>query len=210
MTTKEKIFSKALELFNNEGVEYVGMRELAAHLNMRVSNITYYYPTKDDLVFAISQELNKLNSAIVVQDKKIDIASFLSMLNEVFHNHVQFKCLMLSFVHLMEQNPLIKQKYRQTESVRNTALRDNLNDLKTNGSISYNSPEDAEYILSSLSLIIRFWISEVTVSQSRMHVELQIAHYLKIIAKMLEPFATKKGKKEMNAFLKLLETKSKK
>ena len=50
MTTKEKILSKALEMFNDRGIEYVGLRELAAILAMRVSNITYYFPTKDDLV----------------------------------------------------------------------------------------------------------------------------------------------------------------
>lgn len=46
MKTKERIVSKALELFNEHGIEYVGLRELAAHLGIRVSNITYYFPTK--------------------------------------------------------------------------------------------------------------------------------------------------------------------
>ena len=50
ITTEEKILAKALEMFNERGIEYVGMRELAATLNIRVSNITYYFPTKDDLV----------------------------------------------------------------------------------------------------------------------------------------------------------------
>jgi AcrR family transcriptional regulator len=113
MTTKEKIFTKALELFNNEGVEYVGMRELAAHLNMRVSNITYYYSTKDDLVFAISQGLKEANSKIVVENDNITLLAFLNMLKQVFHNHVQYRCLLLSFVHLMEQNKVIKSQYKK-------------------------------------------------------------------------------------------------
>ena len=49
MKTEEKILSKALELFNARGIEYVGLRELAGILEMRVSNITYYFPTKDEL-----------------------------------------------------------------------------------------------------------------------------------------------------------------
>ena len=48
--TEERIVTKALEMFNQSGVEYVGMRELAAALDMRVGNVTYYFPTKDDLV----------------------------------------------------------------------------------------------------------------------------------------------------------------
>ena len=40
MSTKEKLVSRALDLFNENGIEYVGMRELAADLNMRVGNVT--------------------------------------------------------------------------------------------------------------------------------------------------------------------------
>ena len=38
--TDERIVSKALEMFNERGIEYVGLRELAATLKMRVGNIT--------------------------------------------------------------------------------------------------------------------------------------------------------------------------
>jgi len=48
MDTRKKILDKALEMFNERGIEYVGLRELASILDMRVSNITYYFPTKDD------------------------------------------------------------------------------------------------------------------------------------------------------------------
>ncbi|RYZ50620.1 MAG: TetR/AcrR family transcriptional regulator, partial [Chitinophagaceae bacterium] len=43
LNTKDKIRDKALELFNERGIEYVGLRELAALLNIRVGNITYYF-----------------------------------------------------------------------------------------------------------------------------------------------------------------------
>ena len=36
MNTKDKIRDKALEMFNERGIEYVGLRELAAILDMRV------------------------------------------------------------------------------------------------------------------------------------------------------------------------------
>ena len=208
MTTKEKIFSKALELFNNEGVEYVGMRELAAHLNMRVSNITYYYPTKDDLVFAISQGLKDANSKVVVASESITLAEFLNMLQQVFHNHVQYRCLLLSFVHLMEQNKVIKAQYKKTASIRNSAINSNITHLVNNGYLKFKDKSDGEYLNSALSLIIRFWISEAAISNNRMRVEKQIDHYLSITAKMILPFVTKKGKKEINMFLKMLEAKS--
>lgn len=201
MTTKEKIFTKALELFNNEGVEYVGMRELAAHLNMRVSNITYYYPTKDDLVFAISQGLKEANSKIVVENDNITLLAFLNMLKQVFHNHVQYRCLLLSFVHLMEQNKVIKSQYKKTASSRNMAISANISHLIKNGFLKFKDNSDVEYLVSSLSLIIRFWISEAAVSQSRLSVENQIHHYLILTAKTIQPYTSKKGEKELLHFL---------
>jgi AcrR family transcriptional regulator len=45
--TEEKILAKALEMFNERGVDSVGLRELAGILDMRVSNITYYFPTQE-------------------------------------------------------------------------------------------------------------------------------------------------------------------
>lgn len=76
------------------------MKELATILEMRVSNITYYFPTKDDLVNRLSLNLNKLNSQIVVDDRELTIETFLGMFQSVFRNYIKFRCLCLSFVHL--------------------------------------------------------------------------------------------------------------
>ena len=66
MKTEDKIVTKALEMFNIRGIEYVGLREISAELGIRVGNITYYFPTKDDLVNRLSLDLNKLNSKVFV------------------------------------------------------------------------------------------------------------------------------------------------
>ncbi|MBK8558103.1 MAG: TetR family transcriptional regulator [Lewinellaceae bacterium] len=201
MTTAEKILAKALEMFNEKGIEYVGLRELAAVLNIRVGNITYYFPTKDDLVNALSLALNKLNSEVVVANEEMTVAAFLNMLKQVFHHHVQYRCLLLSFVHLIEQNKVISERYKQTASDRNSAIESNIKALVKSAYLKVKDETDVEYLTSSLSLIIRFWISEAAVSHSRLSVEAQIRHYLSMIAKLLSAYATAKGKKEIEGFV---------
>src|SRR5215218_3060622 len=98
MNTRDKILDKALEMFNERGIEYVGLRELASILGMRVSNITYYFPTKDDLVYQLSLELGKKNAALIMERESFTITAFLDMLHQVFQHHVQFRCLLLSVV----------------------------------------------------------------------------------------------------------------
>ncbi|MBK7959190.1 MAG: TetR/AcrR family transcriptional regulator [Bacteroidetes bacterium] len=125
MKTEERIIAKALEMFNLKGIEYVGMRELAAILDMRVSNITYYFPTKDDLVNRLSMDLNKLNSKYVKVQDDLTLAQFLMMFKQVFKNHIQYRCLLLSFVHLLEQNKKIAARYKKRRVI-GIVLRENI------------------------------------------------------------------------------------
>jgi AcrR family transcriptional regulator len=196
--TKGKIRDKALEMFNERGIEYVGLRELAAILNMRVSNITYYFPTKDDLVYEISMGLNQANSAVLVPNDALTMKLFLETLYRVFQNHVRYRCLLLSFVHIMEQNKVIASQYKNTQSTRNRVLKTNIETLASSGFLSLTSQEDADFLVSCISLISRFWISEAAVSFRNMKDEDQIQYYLAIIKKILDPYLTSKGRKDMS------------
>src|SRR5215212_8185580 len=115
MNTRDKILNKALEMFNERGIEYVGLRELASVLDMRVSNITYYFPTKDDLVYELSLELGKKNAAIIIERESLTMEGFLDILHQVFQNHVTFRCLLLSVVHLTKQNKHLATAYKKTQ-----------------------------------------------------------------------------------------------
>ena len=205
MKTAEKILSKALEMFNERGVEYVGLRELAGLLQMRVSNITYYFPTKDDLVYQISIELNELNSKTLVPNEHITIAGFIEMLRTVFYNHLKFRCLLLSFVHLMEQNKKISTRYNQTQKDRNATLRANIRFLISSGYLKIEDEKEIDYLVSAIALVVRFWISEAQISFRHLSPDEQINHYLSLIARMLVPYATAQGRPELQACLNLLD-----
>lgn len=204
LNTEEKILSKALEMFNHKGIEYVGMRELAAALEIRVSNITYYFPKKDDLVNQLSLDLNKLNSKIVVDDKDLTIESFIGMFQLVFHNHLKYRCLLLSFVHLMERNKKMSVRYKKTQSDRNATLRSNLKTLVMSGFLKVNDEGEIEFLVSAIALIVRFWISEATVSLSHLKPEEQISHYVSMIGRLLSPYLTLNGRKQLKKVLENL------
>ena len=54
--TKEKIWRGAAELFRERGYAGVSMRDIADRAGIRVGNLTYYYPKKEDLVEAMYLE----------------------------------------------------------------------------------------------------------------------------------------------------------
>lgn len=197
MNTREKILDKALKTFNERGIEYVGLRELAAMLDIRVSNITYYFPTKDDLVFEISRQLAESNSKVIVANEGITMKGFMDMLHQVFENHYYFRCLLRSFVHIMSQNKVVAEAYKKTQQSRSTTLASNIKSLAANGYLKTEGDEQMNFLVSALSLISRFWISEAAISAKHLDKEEQINHYLGLVAQLLIPYTTAKGKKQL-------------
>jgi AcrR family transcriptional regulator len=201
MTKEEKIVAKALEMFNERGIEYVGLRELAAVLGIRVGHITYYFPTKDDLVNRLAQNLSNLNERISVEEN-LSLFSFLDRFRKVFANHVQYRCLLLSFVHLMEQNRVLSEGYKETEKKRFSAIVANLSALQQS---DYLSPEaDTDFLVSVFTLTARFWISEASLSFRHLSPPDQITHYVTLLAKLVIPYATEKGRADVRRFLAAL------
>ncbi|GAB4039101.1 TetR/AcrR family transcriptional regulator [Spirosoma gilvum] len=198
MTREAKIVVKALEMFNERGIEYVGLREIASALGIRVGNITYYFPTKDDLVNRLAQDLSTLNEGIGV-DEPLSLFSFLDRFRIVFTHHVQYRCLLLSIVHLMEQNKVLSERYKETEKKRYSSIVTNLLTLQELG---YLAPEaDIDFLVSVCTLTARFWISEASVSFRHLTVIDQITHYVTLLAKSVLPYATEKGKGDIQRFL---------
>jgi AcrR family transcriptional regulator len=205
MHTKDKILDKALELFNERGIEYVGLREIAGILGMRVGNITYYFPTKDDLVYELSLELRKKNSEIMVPSEDITITGFLEIQYKVFQHHQQFRCLMLSFVHLMQQNKLIADAYKETQKARKNTIKTNLQVLTESGYLQLKDEAELEFLVTTLALISRFWISEAAISFRNQTSDQQIRYYLKLLTSLFLPYSTNKAKKEIRLYLESLE-----
>ena len=204
--TRGKILDKALEMFNERGIEYVGLRELAAVLDIRVGNITYYFPTKDDLIYELSMELGRVNSEVIIKDERLTMFTFLEMMKKVFHNHIQFRCLLLSFVHVMQQNKLVKAAYKKRQNERTATIKSNLETLVEAGYIKVEQEGELDFLVSTISLISRFWISEAAVSSRHLETDEQVRYYLDIIAKLLIPYSSVRGRNEIAKFVQELNS----
>ncbi|SEJ73201.1 transcriptional regulator, TetR family [Dyadobacter sp. SG02] len=200
--TQEKISKRALELFNLKGIEYVGMRELAADLGIRIGNLTYYFPTKDDLVFSLSQAYTESNSKIHSDLPTNSLYDFLDKNKLLFENGLKYQCLLLSMVHLMEQNTRIAANY-QGNVIQNrmAGLIRDIGILQENKYLKFGCEDDRLLIISSNSLQSRFWLSEAVLTESRQNLASQLTHYLRMKAHLLRPYATKKGIGDIDRFV---------
>ena len=108
-------------------------------------------------------ELAEENNKTIVALESTTMETFFEMLEKVFHNHYNYRCLMLSFVHIMQRNPLVARRYSKTQSHRNETWYKNIAALKKGKYIKANEQE-VEFLVSAIALIARFWLSAAAAS----------------------------------------------
>jgi hypothetical protein len=93
----------------------------------------------------------------------------------------------------MKRNPLIAKRYSKTQSKRNETWLKNVEALMATKYIKADKQE-VDFLVSTIALIARFWLSEAAISYRNEPEEEQAKHYLKMIARIFLPYCTAKGK----------------
>jgi AcrR family transcriptional regulator len=207
--TRERIFQLALEYFNRNGIEYVGIRELARELGLSPGNVSYYFPTKDDLVLEITRRLSAENTRLFQEvEKDLTLRSFIELFVSAFHNHYNFRCIFTSFVHLMKHYPSMSEGYINIQRTRRAVLSSDLEKLLALGYLKKDlSKAEVIQLVIIISHLARFWVQEAEVLMADHPVEKVIRHYVGVIARCIEPYATTKGRAQLKPFFKAVITK---
>lgn len=200
--TKEKIFQLALAYFNEHGMEFVGIRELARQLNLSPGNVSYYFPTKEALIHEISRRLSEENSKIfLATERDLTLRSFLELFRTAFHNHYAFRCLFVSVVQLMKHYPSIRERYLDVQVLRRASLRKDLLSLRKQGALRSDlTSSDINYLVAVISYHARSWIIEAEILHNDKPLPSVIDHYVGLIAQTLQPYCTAKGRTVLTPF----------
>ncbi len=183
---REQILDAALALFNREGIEYVGVREIAAAMDMRPGHLTYYFASKEDLVLALAEGLRALNDRTVPAAETLTMRGFLDRFAQILHNHITYRCLLLSMPHLLTQWPKLTAFYQTTQAHRKDDLRTRLRALVRGGALRRLSPREMDYLVSCCSLISRGWLVECVASGHEP--QTRVKHYVRLLEGMFAPF----------------------
>ena len=204
-TTKEKIISRALELYNEHGVEYVGVRELAKDLNLKGGNITYYFPTKFDLIKELGGRLSDGNAQIIGSYQEKTMYNYLTMHQALYNNQYKYRSLVVSLPLLLKQNEDFRRQYNENQSVRKESMYNELKSLFLAGYIQGTKIEILDTVLHSIIMIGRLWVIEANLDSEVIIEEEVIPVYLKRLSNILRLVASKKGLDEIDQFLEELK-----
>ncbi len=201
-TLRDRILVRALALYNERGIEYVGVRELARDLGIQPGNLSYHFPTKDDLVRALGMGLRDLNDRTILIPKAPSLEGLCLMFRQVFRNHHRYRCIFLSLPKLFVPGGPFDGLYVGSKEVeRREVLHQYLERLVEAGLLRPElSASDLRRVVSFLGLVSRGWIADARVSFPDQEPEWQIDHYLGILVDHLGGVATPEGRKELEAF----------
>lgn len=199
--TKDKIVEKALELYNEFGIEYVGVRELAKELNVKGGNITYYFPTKNDLIREIQVRLSESNTELFEEDREVSIYNFLQLHAMVYENQYSYRAIFTSLPLLMKQGSISVEHYKEQQVNRTRGVYQHMKSLFLGGYFQTAKADDMDAILHAIILHNRFWISEATVDDVIKEKNIALQRAIERLASLLSIISSEKGKTDIKRFL---------
>jgi AcrR family transcriptional regulator len=195
--TKESLLKVAQRLFTKHGVADVSLRSIAAEAGISHSNLIYHYPTKNDLIIALHNEL--LESATAL-NQKVKVATNpiegLFQSTEIgFRVLYDYRFLMLDLNYVLRDNKTLHNTFRDLESLRARMYETEIKkavDLKFMRNELYKGEFDE--LISRIKIFSDSWIASSEIYDSGT-AEKIIKKYTQLFMGFFFPYLTEKGRK---------------
>ncbi|MBP1167475.1 AcrR family transcriptional regulator [Chryseobacterium sp. PvR013] len=198
MKTKDKILSKALELYNDKGYNNITTRHIAAELNISAGNLHYHFRHSEDLIKILFSELTLkmdelLNQMKKTEDKTLDdLYQFTYSTCRIFYS---YRFIFINFIDILNQNPDIKASYEGINFSRKEEFQQIFSDLQKSNIFQKDVPH---FIIEGLVEQI-FIIADNWLTHNRLILKLNqkeaILHYTILQMNLFYPILNKEQQK---------------
>ncbi|MCB9284625.1 MAG: TetR/AcrR family transcriptional regulator [Lewinellaceae bacterium] len=200
MKTRDKILTQSLKLFNEKGMAQVGVRDIARSLGLSPGNLSYHFPKKEDLILELVNRMRAKNDAFYQQYFAAlpSLARFMETMRGIFFNQYDYQGLLIGQEE-MKRILFNEYDYKAVEERRKAHFRTIFLGLAAAGEMKLES-EDADFLVSYMTLFGRFWILECFVSTPDLPKDEAVDKYLLLLARQMSLFATEQGKESLKPF----------
>jgi len=181
MKTKQKILIRALELFNNDGIEYTSLLKMGEPLELTSGHISAHFPKKEDLINRLALQFSEKNNVLWNTKQALDYKSFFDLLKNYFYLQLEYRCLFISMAHLHTHQPEIAERTKKEELQRKKIIKASMNEMMENGELKKISPTQIDFLTNTILLILKSWISEAIISFPKKNEKAQIKFFLELI-----------------------------
>lgn len=204
MNRKDLIIEKSLALFNEKGIENVSAKIIAADLGISDGNLRYHYRTKEDIIYALYQNLlEELNVDLKpLENEDIDLKSIIHCITLALSTLHRYRFLMIDIVGIMRKFPSIQENYRSLYEPRKQKFKDLLKHCIDKGILKQeNFPNQYDYFILQFYTLTEFWISESEILYQENN-SYGVSFHINMILSFIVPYLTEEGLKEFKSFTK--------
>lgn len=198
MKTKEKILQNALELFNNQGVSSVSLRDIAQSAGISKGNVGYHFPLKSDIVYQLYSQM-KIELTMISKDFSSSqnlLESILYAPVQTYHLSYKYRFLHIEYVHILQQYSDIKKEHHLELEQRKAAFQFILKSLQTKELIREEIKTQHWDILMQQSGLIRTTWFIHTAFQNFDSLNERQWNYIEMVNQLLWPYLTNTGQME--------------
>lgn len=203
MTTKQKILTTALLLFNKEGIEEVTVRDIAKAMGISHGNLCYHYPSREVIIETLYNQLvEELNKELEkVQQDSVSLQLVYDVLVTTYKTLYKYKFLMIDFVAIMRKIPGIKKHFRGLMKQREIQFSLMLDNLQKQGVLKEEViPGQYKNLIRQQMILGDFWIANSEIINDIKEDE-KIKYYTEVSLSSILFALTKKG---LNQYKKIM------
>ena len=205
MKTRDRILEKALEMMNQKGLENVSTYDIARALDIRQSNITYYFPAKADIVNALGkrmiEEVDQPFEAVAPHE--FSFGYFYRLVDHVMQVHLRYRFLMLNYAAIITADRELNEHFIRVLKARPGQHAGIITLLDANGYLrgSEMMPHN-ENILYIENIVAIYWMQEAAIYHAHLPDAEKRRHYLKLFFQPFIPYLTPQGEEDLLPLLK--------
>lgn len=197
MKTKKYILEVSRLLFNEKGAMNVTLRDVAKSMNKSYGNITYHFPTKEDVITSLFEEMNKELAALQTSNDLSNLMHYLLELPEFsFDINLRYLFLTIDYNELKRNFPNLFEKVNNLNEARKMKWKELLMYLRDENYLNQKLSNDVLDYLMFLSVSIHFAYFQMTDSHAY-----QKEEFTKMANQMVQPYLSEKGLAVYNSWL---------
>ena len=202
---REEILKTALMLFNEKGFDEITTRDIARSLKISLGNLTYYFPAKKDIVFALIQNMaNAVDQALSNHRDtgKNALVNYFYQVELIFKTHFKYRFIMhkrygeiiSSFTESQQYvQDFLKIRFDSWQQLNKQLVKEK---LASKALIEESNAHS--YVLNILAL---YWHQEFLIYFPEISDKQKVEKALAIFFQAYKPYLTKKGLEELKPLL---------
>lgn len=199
-STKQKILTAALLLFNREGLVNVRLQHIADEAFVSVGNLAYHYANKEAIVLALYETLAQHQEAFLAEYRIVPLFDNIDrLIRHSFHLQQEYIFFYLDTLEIARAYPAVAAAHRQHIEPQIRQLRSMLDFNVSRGSlVAEPLPGTFDQLSEQLWMTMDFWRYQRAVQAEDNQDE---TAYRQAVWALLIPYFTATGKLEYQQML---------